>query len=64
MLLSRTAAMMSGGQLPAMARMVIGESHKFPDLARIWHDDVVARVIRMVSGIIARAQSRGGHAVQ
>jgi hypothetical protein len=48
MLLSRTAAMMSGGQLAAMARMVIGESHKFPDLARIWHDDVVGRVIRMV----------------
>jgi hypothetical protein len=32
MLLSRTAAMMSGGQLPAMARMMIGESRKFPDL--------------------------------
>jgi AcrR family transcriptional regulator len=59
MLLSRAAQMMSGGQLPAMARMVIGESRMFPDLARIWHDDVVARVIRMVAGIIGRAQARG-----
>jgi AcrR family transcriptional regulator len=59
MLLSRAVEMMSRGRLPTMARMVIGESRKFPDLARIWHDDVVARVIRMVSGIITRAQARG-----
>jgi AcrR family transcriptional regulator len=59
MLLSRAAEMMCGGQLPAIARMVIGEARKFPDLARIWHDDVVARVISTVSGIIARAQARG-----
>jgi AcrR family transcriptional regulator len=59
MLLSRAAEMMSGGQLPAMARIVIGESRKFPDLARIWHDNVVARVIRMIAGLIARAQARG-----
>jgi hypothetical protein len=42
-----------------MARMVISESRNFPDLARIWHDDVVAGVIRTVAGIIARAQARG-----
>jgi AefR-like transcriptional repressor, C-terminal domain len=42
-----------------MARMVIGESRKFPDLARIWHDDVVAGVISTISGIIARAEARG-----
>jgi AcrR family transcriptional regulator len=59
MLLSRAAGMMSGGRVPAMARMVISESRNFPDLARIWHDDVVAGVIRRVAGIIARAQARG-----
>jgi hypothetical protein len=59
MLLSRAAEMMTGGRLPAIARMVIGESRKFPDLARIWHDDVAARVVHMVAGIIARAQARG-----
>ena len=58
-LLSRAAAMMKGGQVPAIARMVIGESRNFPDLARIWHDDVVASVIGIVTGIIARAQERG-----
>jgi AcrR family transcriptional regulator len=58
-LLSRAAGMMKGGRVPAIARMVIGESRNFPDLARIWHDDVVASVIGMVTGIIARAQARG-----
>jgi AcrR family transcriptional regulator len=59
-LLSRAAAIMKGGRVPAIARMVIGESRNFPDLARIWHDDVVASVIGMVAGIIARAQVAPG----
>ena len=58
-LLSRAAGMMKGGRVPAIARMVIGESRNFPDLARIWHDDVVTSVIGTVTGIIARAQARG-----
>jgi AcrR family transcriptional regulator len=57
--LSRAAGVMKGGRVPAIARMVIGESRNFPDLARIWHDDVVANVIGIVTGIIARAQRRG-----
>jgi AcrR family transcriptional regulator len=58
-LLSRAASMMSSDRVPAIARMVIGESRNFPDLVRIWHDDVVARVIGVVTGIIARAQASG-----
>ena len=38
---------------------MVGESRNFPDLARIWHDDVVASVIGIVTGMIARAQARG-----
>ncbi len=59
MLLSRMAAMKGKGRAPAMAKMVIGESRSFPDLARIWHDDVVARVIGMIADIVAGAQARG-----
>jgi AcrR family transcriptional regulator len=59
-LLLRAAEMMKGGRVPAIARMVIGESRTFPDLARIWHDDVVASVIGIVTGIIARAQVTPG----
>jgi hypothetical protein len=36
-LLARAAAMMKGGRVPAIARMVIGESRNFPDLARADH---------------------------
>ena len=49
---------MKSGRVPAIARMVIGESRNFPDLARIWHDDVVTSVIGIITGIIARAQAR------
>lgn len=58
-LLSRAAGMMASGRVSAIARMVIGESRNFPDLARIWHDDVIASVIGIVTGTIARAQARG-----
>jgi hypothetical protein len=51
--------MMSSGRVPAIARMVIGESRNFPDLAHIWHDDVVTSVIEILTAIIARAQARG-----
>ena len=57
-LLSHAAGMMKSGRVPAIARMVIGESRNFPDLARIWHDDVVTSVIGIITGIIARAQAR------
>src|SRR5215475_8751764 len=58
-LLSRAAGTMKSSRLLAIARMVIGESRNFPDLARMWHDDVVASVIGIVTGVIARAQARG-----
>jgi AcrR family transcriptional regulator len=58
-LLSRAAGMMEGGRVPTIARMVIGESRNFPDLARIWYDDVVASVVGIITAIVARAQARG-----
>ena len=58
-LLLRAAEMMEGGRVTAIARMVIGESRNFPDLARIWHDDVVTNIVGMITGIIACAQASG-----
>jgi AcrR family transcriptional regulator len=58
-LLSRAAGMMRGHRVPAIARMVVGESRNFPDLACIWHDDVVKSVIGIVTGFIVRAQAGG-----
>jgi AcrR family transcriptional regulator len=59
MLLARTAGLVHSSKLPAVVKMVIGESRNFPDLARIWHDDVVSPLIAMITGIVARAQARG-----
>jgi hypothetical protein len=60
MVLARAAATIGGdGRLPAVVRMVIGESRAFPALARIWHDDVVGPVLGAITTIIGKAQARG-----
>jgi hypothetical protein len=38
---------------------VLAESRNFPDLARIWREDVVEQVLSLVARLIARAQARG-----
>jgi AcrR family transcriptional regulator len=58
-LLEGAASLMGSDRVPAIARIVIGEARNFPDLARVWHDDVVARALRIVSGAVAHAQDRG-----
>jgi AcrR family transcriptional regulator len=40
-------------------KMVIGESRNFPELARVWHDQMVEPGFSILTGIIARAQKRG-----
>jgi AcrR family transcriptional regulator len=48
----------SGGAAP-VAKMVVGESRNFPDLARVWHDAVVSKALGALTRIIATAQDRG-----
>ena len=61
MLLARAGNRMGDSRLPAIARMVISESHAVPDLGRIWHDDVASKMLAllMLTSIIARGQERG-----
>ena len=59
LILARVAQIAAGSRLPAVAKMVIGESRNFPDLARVWHEAVVSKAIGLLSGLIARAQGRG-----
>ena len=40
-------------------RMVICEARNFPEIARIWHDQMVEPTLSMLANIIARAQKRG-----
>jgi AcrR family transcriptional regulator len=49
------------GRVPvgAVAKMVIGESRNFPELAKVWHDHVASRAIGMIADLIERAQTKG-----
>jgi AcrR family transcriptional regulator len=43
----------------AVAKIVVGESRNFPELARVWHDEVASKAIGGLSSFIERAQKRG-----
>lgn len=58
-LLARLAALVAEKPVGAVAKMVIGESRNFPELAKVWHDDVVLKAIGMLSALVERAQARG-----
>jgi AcrR family transcriptional regulator len=58
-LLERMANVVQDSELPAVVRLVIGESRVFPDLARVWHDTVVEPMVSALEAIVQRAQLRG-----
>lgn len=59
LLLAQAAGLMAQSRAGALARIVITEARTFPDLAEIWRQDVVERVIGLVARLIAKAQARG-----
>jgi len=59
MVMARFAEAVETSSIGPVAKMVIGESRNFPDLARIWHDAVASQGLGMIAGMIARAQARG-----
>jgi AcrR family transcriptional regulator len=58
-LLAGVAMIAGAAPVGPVAKMVIGESRNFPDLARVWHDAVVSQVLAMLAGVVERAQARG-----
>jgi AcrR family transcriptional regulator len=58
-LLLRQAALAGESRVGAMIRLLIAESRAFPDLAKVWHDEVVARVLGLLTAAITQAQARG-----
>jgi len=56
---ARLAEVVAEGRLGAVAKMVIGESRNFPELAKVWHEDVVSRMLDAVGEAVAAAQARG-----
>jgi len=59
LILPRLAEVVTRAPVGGVVKMVIGESRNFPGLARVWHDDLVAKALETVSGLIAKAQARG-----
>jgi AcrR family transcriptional regulator len=42
-----------------VVKMVIGESGNFPELARVWHDELIANMLGGLTDAIRKAQARG-----
>ena len=58
--LTRLAALLNADRrIGAVAKVVIGESRNFPELARIWKENVLLPGITMMTAVIARGQARG-----
>ena len=49
----------SDRRISGVVKLVIAESRAKPELARIWHDTVIARALNMIITLIRRAQERG-----
>jgi AcrR family transcriptional regulator len=59
LLLAKFAETAQRQPIGAVAKMVIGESRNFPELARVWHDEIASKAITAIAGLIERAQQRG-----
>jgi AcrR family transcriptional regulator len=59
MFLARFAEVASRVPVGAVAKMVIGESRNFPELAKVWHDQVASRALALLAGLIEKAQAKG-----
>ena len=58
-LLERFVEMAERLPIGAVAKIVIGESRNFPELAKVYHDLVVSEAISTVSDLIGKAQAKG-----
>jgi AcrR family transcriptional regulator len=58
-MLGQVAGAIAGSRIPAIVRMVLAESRAFPDLAAIWHDEVVSPMLNAVASVVASGQARG-----
>lgn len=59
MMVPRVAELATASGMGRVVKMVVGESGNFPEIARIWHDDAVARGLGLLTAVIERAQARG-----
>jgi hypothetical protein len=58
-LVGRLSLVMTTLPVGGVVKMVIGEAGNFPELARVWHDDLVAHALGALAEAVHRAQARG-----
>jgi AcrR family transcriptional regulator len=59
MVVPNIARIAAESSLGKVIKMVIAESGNFPELARIWHDELIARGLGVLTRLVERAQQRG-----
>lgn len=55
----RLAALAGAPAVGGVAKMVIGEARNFPELARVWHDELASQALGALAAAISAAQARG-----
>ena len=55
----RVAALVEVLPVGGVLKMVIGEARNFPQIARLWHDELVAHALGALCDAVAAAQARG-----
>ena len=55
----RVAIVMQTTAIGGVLKMVVAEAGNFPEIARVWHDELVAQALGAMTDVIAAAQARG-----
>ena len=56
---AHVAGMVETTPIGGVLKMVVGEARNFPELARVWHDELVSKALGAITAAIAGAQARG-----
>lgn len=56
---SKVVKVLATSRAPALARLILREADRFPDLARVWFEDVATPVLSSFETILKRAQASG-----
>lgn len=59
MFLVRVSEIVGQESLGAVLKMVIGESGNFPELSKVWYDQVASKALALLTGLIEQAQAKG-----
>lgn len=59
LLLPRFAELAGAVPIGAVAKIVIGESRNFPELAKTYYDLIVSQAVALMTGLIEKAQTNG-----